>query len=191
MDTHSEPAITSEELLVAELHRLGVRHLARLATAAANDPLPPAHVLAALAAHPQARLQGALILLFLRQPPYAQALPAALAQLDPCAAVSLKLYYQAAVYLQRELAARLRSRPECRQTLPDLFSAELGLPAAHTIAPGDRTAQAALAALGQQHARHSGWRYNWAGSYRQHVAFLLKHLWGSTSTTLLDAMTSH
>jgi hypothetical protein len=83
------------------------------------------------------------------------------------------LYYQAAVYLQRELAPRL-SATAAWQRLPDRFSAELALPPADQIMPGTGQAQPALEALGRLHQQHSGWRYNWSGSYRQHLPYLLK-----------------
>ncbi len=176
MNRGAQPTVTEDEHVVAELYRLGVRHLARFDTQTAPAAIAPAQLMAALAAHPQARLQGALILLFLRRPDYQQYIFAALEGLDPYGARSLKLFYQAAVYLQRELNPILQSNLERCPMLADLFSAEQGLPPATTVQPGPLTAQPALEVVGEQHRQHSGRGYNWAGSYRQHIPLFLKHL---------------
>ena len=160
-----------DEALVAELHRLGVRHLVRLAPESVYPPAPPAALIAGLAGHGQARFRGALILLFLRRPSLSSAALEALNGLAGSAADTLRLYYQAAVYLRPELEAELKRYSDELSPLPDLFSAELGLPAVGSVA-----AEAALAALGEVHARLSGRAYNWAGSYRQHLALFLRQL---------------
>ncbi len=172
----SQPIVEDDERLVIELHRLGIGHLARLKTSPEHSPIPPERLIAALAAHSEARLNGALVLLFLRQPAYHQYLPEVMELLNAQDAITLRLYYQAAVYLQRELAPGLGERLAQYSTLPDLFSKTQGLPPADTIAPGHLTAQPALNVLGEQHQRHSGRRYNWSGSYRQHIGWLFKHL---------------
>ena len=164
--------VDRDEMLVAELHRLGVRHLARLKVVEPPpDPLPPAELIAGLAASDDARLQAALILLFLRQPSYSHYLPDALAQLSGATATEVKLYYQAAVYLQTELEPTLHGHLPDWQPLPDLFSSELHLPAFNTVAVGP-----ALRALGERHHQLSGWDCNWSGSYRQNIPRFLKHL---------------
>jgi hypothetical protein len=160
-----------EESLVAELHRLGVRHLARLAPGAAREAISPQALLAGLASSPAARLRSSLILLFLRRPDYSRALPGTLEQLDPAAANILRLYYQAAVYLQDELQAKLRACLPAWQPLPDLLSAELGL-AQPKVDEVDR----ALRSLGDLHARLTDHKANWAGSYRQHISLFLRQL---------------
>jgi hypothetical protein len=170
------PTLDEDENLVAELHRLNVRHLARFAVNLDCRPLSPVNLIAALATHPDARLQAALILLFLRRPDYQRYLSRALEQLNPADQLTLKLYYQAAVYLQRELTADLACQAQCNQVLTDNFSMKLSLLSADTIRPGLLTAQAALDALGARHQQHSGWQFNWAGSYRQNIPLFLKHL---------------
>jgi hypothetical protein len=162
---------TRDEQLVAQLHRLGVCHLVRLSTDAPVVNLPSVQLLAALAAHPQARMRSALILLFLRQPEFSDSALPAVRQLDELAANTLRLYYQAAVYLQRELEPELRACIASWRPLPDLFSTELGLPQVNTL-----TVEAALQALGEAHRRLTGWAYNWAGSYRQDIPLFLKQL---------------
>lgn len=169
-------ALDQDEALVGELYRLEIRHLSRLATYPPAGSIPPEKLLAALAAHPQARFQASLILVFLRHPELSAALPAALEHLETPAINTLKLYYQAAAYLQRELELELRGRLENWQLLPDLFSAQLGLPSAASIRPEPRGSQDALRALGEAHRQLSGWAFNWTESYRHYVPFFLRHL---------------
>ena len=176
MNSLAVPTLADDESLVTELHRLHVTHLARFAITPDITPLAPVNLIIGLAAHPDARFQASLILLFLRHPDFQPYLHDSLEQLDPAGGLTLKLYYQAAVYLQRELTTDLAFQPQCREVLTDCFSAELGLPLANTIRPGLLTAQPALDALGAQHQLHSGWHFNWAGSYRQHIPLFLKHL---------------
>jgi hypothetical protein len=159
------------ENLVAALHRIGVRHLARLAPLAEGQPIPPASLLRALAEHPEARLRSALILVFLRHTEFAGLVASLVGELSGAEANTLKLYYQAAVYLQQELEPVLRARLPGWVPLPDLFAGELGLPAAARV-----STQAGLQALGEAHARLSSQAYNWAGSYRQHVGLFVRQL---------------
>jgi hypothetical protein len=169
--TNSSTDIDQDEALVAELHRLGGRHLVRLWPGTVYPPLPPAELIAGLAGHGQARFRGALILLFLRRPSLSSAALGALSTVTGPAADTLRLYYQAAAYLRPEVEAELRRHSDDVAPLPDLFSVELGLPALGGVA-----VEAALAALGERHARLSGRAYNWAGSYRQHLALFLRQL---------------
>ena len=176
MNSLAVPTLADDESLVTELHRLHVTHLARFAITPDITPLAPINLIIGLAAHPDARFQTSLILLFLRHPDFQLYLHDSLEQLDPAGRLTLKLYYQAAVYLQRELTTKLAFQPQCREVLADYFSTELGLPAANTIWPGQLTAQPALDTLGTRHQLHTGWHFDWAGSYRQHIPLFLKHL---------------
>jgi hypothetical protein len=171
MDGSPTIVLDRAEALVAELHRLDIRHLARFQTGQPENPMPPAGLLAGLAASPDARLQAALILLFLRHPSYSASVPAAIEGLDGEPANTLRLYYQAAAYLRRDLEADLRQYSDDLAPLPDLFSAALGLPA-----PGSVATERALTALGETQARLSGLAYNWTGAYRQNIPRFLKHL---------------
>lgn len=160
------------ESLVAELHRMGVRHLARLSqTEPDAQPIPPATLISALMQSEDARLQAALILLFLRQPTYSQSLPEALHLLPEPLAAETQLYYQAAVYLQYDLESALRRYVFAWQPLPDLFSAALNLPS-----PNPNTTTQSLQALGHVHAQLTGLSCNWSESYRQNIPRFLKHL---------------
>lgn len=176
MNNALAPTFNQDEALVAELHRLGVRHLARFTSTMPKTPMPPGDLLAALARHPQARFQASLILLLLRQPALSTRVPQALERLEKRAALTLKLYYQAAVYLQRELEPEMTVRLDNWQLLPDLFSTELGLPPAESVQPDGKSVQSALEALGAAHRRLTGWAFNWVGAYRQNIPLFLKHL---------------
>src|SRR3990172_1070254 len=118
------PALDADQALVAELYILGVRPLARLSASAPDRAFTPAELITALARHPLARFRASLILLFLRQPQLWEAVPRLVGQLEPDARLALMMYYQAAVYLQRELAQQPTFKPQT--TLPDLFSQEYG-----------------------------------------------------------------
>jgi hypothetical protein len=159
----------SDEALVADLHRLDVRHLARLQIVPAPN-LPPPALIAGLAASEEARLQAALILLFLRQPGLSRYAREAAAPLPAPASDAVQLYYQAAYYLQDELAATLKELIPDWERLPDLFSRELDLPSAAL------SVDAALQALGERHRQRTGWAYNWSGSYRHHIPLFLRQL---------------
>jgi hypothetical protein len=170
MESISPVTLDRDETLVAELHRLGVRHLVQT-KAIEPRPLPPADLLSGLIANNDARMQAALILLFLRQPAYSQSVHIALACLSDAQGMELKLYYQAAGYLQSELEPALRMCLPDWKPLPDLFSAELGLP---PFPQPD--VDAALRALGDLHRQCSGLNCNWSGSYRQNLPLFLNHL---------------
>jgi hypothetical protein len=112
-----------------------------------------------------------LILLFLRRPSLSSAALVVLPELAGEAGDTLRLYYQAATYLRPEVETVLGQYSDDIAPLPDLFSAELRLPAAGSV-----PAETALAALGERHIQLSGRAYNWAGSYRQHLPLFLKDL---------------
>ncbi len=178
-DTADTQSLARDEQLVAELHRLGVEHLVRLQPGLPCAPLSPVDLITALTAHPQARFRSSLILLFLRRPSFSQFITEILPRLDLSAVENLRLYYQAAVYLRAEMETDLRQHKDDFSALPDLFSAELGLPA-----PGSVPVNDALVALGDLHRRLSGRAYNWAGSYRQHIPLFLRQLKRHAHTTV-------
>lgn len=163
--------VDRDEALVAELHRLGVRHLVRLRPNRLLPGFSPDKLLVGLATHPQARFRNALILLFLRRPDMSRFVLSAIEQLDHVSAVTLRLYYQAAIYLWPELEVELHLFNEEVQCLPDLFSAELRVPL-----PGSVPVDVALTTLGELHRRLSGHAYNWAESYRQHIPLFIRQL---------------
>jgi hypothetical protein len=161
-------AATSDEVLVAELYRLGIKHLARLEIVEPPN-ITPTDLIKGLAMSEDARVQASLILLFLRQPVFSKYTGEAIKQLSEESADTVKLYYQAAFYLQAELEPVLKEILPAWQKLPDLFSDYLKMPTFSSI-------EEALGNLGERHRELSGWAYNWSGSYRQNIARFIKQL---------------
>lgn len=163
-------SVTEEEKLVAELELVGVRYLSRQTTYQAPGIRPPATLLADLIRQPSARVRLAVIAVLLSHPEYAESVLAALGRLSPSEQLTLKLLYTATCLTQRQFADRLqRFMADRWQWLPDLLSAELGLPSEGT--PHER-----LAALGHAHTRLTNTAVNWAGTY-ENVAQRLLRRW--------------
>lgn len=162
-------ALSEEERLVAELELLGIRYLSRQSAYQANQVRPPEVLLADLVRQPSARVRTAVIAVLLSRPEYAEAVPAALKQLRSPERLALQSFYMAAMLLQQEHANRLQAFLATRwQWLPDLFSAELELPAKGT--PRER-----LVLLGRKHRHWTKAAVNWVGTYEQVVHKLIHH----------------
>lgn len=162
--------VTEEEKLVAELELLGIRYLSRATDYRSERARPPAQLLADLIRQPSARVRQSVISVLLAHPKYASAVPEALGRLSEADGVTLRLFYTAAVILQRQYADQLQqATAEEQSLLPDLFSRELGLSA--TATPAVR-----LTALAKAHRRISGITANWAGTY-DNVARKLLRRW--------------
>jgi hypothetical protein len=159
-----------EERLVAELELLGIRYLSRHTSDQAERVRPPDILLADLIRQPSARVRATVIAVLLAHPEYGKAVPAALERLRPAERRTLRLFYTAAVLLQREYAGRLRCFV-AGQWLPDQFAVDLGLPDA--ASPRER-----LAALGRQHRQQTRTCVNWVGTY-ENVAHRLLRSWES------------
>jgi hypothetical protein len=174
MQTDTREAISEEEALVAELELLGIRYLSRQTPYQATQVRPPGRLLVDLARQPNARVREALIAVLLACPRYAGDVPTAVAKLDAtdsAAATNLRLLYTAAVFLQREYSRRLGSfLREDWLWLPDLFSADFGLPGE------DVSAARRLALLGYVHREATGVLVNWTGTY-DNVAYKLIRRW--------------
>lgn len=170
MSTALLDSVTEEEKLVAELELAGVRYLSRQTTYQAAGIRPPASLLADLIRQASARVRLAVIAVLLSHPEYAESVPAAVERLSPAEQLALKLFYTAACVVQGQFADRLqRFMADRWQKLPELFSAELGLPPEGT--PDER-----LAALGHAHAHLTNTAVNWAGTY-ENVAERLLRRW--------------
>ncbi|MFQ5615772.1 MAG: hypothetical protein ACE5GO_04835 [Anaerolineales bacterium] len=152
----------SAETLIAELHALGLHFVVETTPAPPKKRLSPVELLAGLAGQEDARLRLALIAVFLYRPGLAEALPDALAQLDPAGQTTLKLFYTAAVYLQHIHAPHLQVFVPIQQPLPDFFAQELGI-----SSKGDP--QERLRRLSRRHRDLTGLAANWFGTY-QHAA---------------------
>jgi hypothetical protein len=168
--TPDSDRLATEDSIVAELEQLDIRYLSRQGSDAGARVRAPAMLLADLMRQPSARVREAVIAVLLAHPAYAQAIPAALAQLSPSEQLALRLFYSAAVLLQRQYADMLRPYVAERwQWLPDLFSQELGVATQGT--PQER-----LSRLGATHRAHTRSAINWAGTY-DNVARKLVRRW--------------
>jgi hypothetical protein len=156
----------TEECIVAELELLGIRYLSRRTSDRAEHVRPPDVLLADLVRQPSARVRAAVIAVLLAHPEYAAGVPAALEQLRPAEQRTLRLFYTAAVLLQREYAERLRPFV-AQRWLPDWFVADLDLP--DVASPRER-----LSALGQRHRQQTQADVNWVGTYENVVRCLLR-----------------
>jgi hypothetical protein len=162
--------MTTEDQIVAELEQLDIRYLSRQSSDTGARVRPPATLLADLMRQPSARVREAVIAVLLAHPAYAQAIPAALAQLSPLERSALRFLYSAAVLLQQQYADALLPYIADRwQWLPDLFSQELGL-------PGSGTPRERLERLGAVHRAHTRSAINWTGTY-DNVARKLVRRW--------------
>jgi hypothetical protein len=159
--------ISKEEHLVAELEQLGVRYLSRLTNEKVRRVRPPHKLLADLVQQPSSRVRAALIALLLARPAYGEHIPAALKLLTPEQSQMLKLFYTAAVLLQRQYAAPLQTFLGADYCwLTDFFSTELNLPAA--------SPKKQIKALAKLHQQKTGVTLNWAGTYENAARHLLR-----------------
>lgn len=160
-------SLINEERLVAELEQLGVRYLSRLTNGKARRVRAPQQLVADLVQQPSGRVRAALIALLLAHPSYGKHVPAALKQLAPEQAQTLKLFYTAAVLLQRQYAALLQNfLGKDYRWLTDFFSVEFNLPSA--------TPQEQIKALAKLHQQRTGVTLNWAGTYENAAHHLLR-----------------
>ncbi len=168
MDVVPLKTVTEEERLVAELELFGIRYLSRQTDYRAEQVRPPAALLADLIRQPSARVRASAIAVLLSRPECGESINVALERLRPQDQVTLRLFYTAAVFLQQEYALQLQPFLAGRwHWLPDLFSAELGLPAGGT--PGEK-----LAALSREHRRLTQATVNWLGTYEDMAHRLLR-----------------
>ena len=171
--------LTANEL-VGALDALDVHFLTGGEVSPRVHSLTPADLLAQLAAQSDARLRLAIIPLLLRRPELALAAQTAAEQLTGQPRWTLKLYYTAAVLLQRRhqnlLARLLGPQPQ----LVDLFGAELGISLA-----GDP--QDSLRRLGERHTALTGLSINWAGAYDHAARRLIKRLEHEAAWATLQA----
>ena len=163
--------LQTEEQLVAELARLGVRYLSRQSAEAAESGYAPDELLAKLVCQPSSRVRSALIALLLARPDYARHVRLALKRLNQSDAQRLRFFYSAAVILQQQYVEILRAALGANfRQLPDLFAGELGVTG--------ESPTARLQKLGRLQAQWSGENLNWAGTY-ENAARLLVRRWES------------
>ncbi len=161
--------VHDRERLVVALRERGVDYL--MSDEGQAAPLSDEALIASLAAHEDARLRSALTALFILRPELAERVPALVRQLAPAAQDELQIRYMAAVYLQRFWRTRLEIHHLERPDLPDLFSAELGLPA-----PEDMYGKPGLQALAEWHQRQHPVTYNRRVEYELVIEHLIASL---------------
>jgi hypothetical protein len=153
---------SEEDRLVAELEELGIHYLSRQSDCPTPPPRPPRALLADIVRQPSSRMRMVLIALLISHPTYAESGQPALKLLQPEEQDTFKILYTAAVFLQREYIEALKQHmPVPWSWLPDLFSAELGIP--------PLPARDGLKALAQIHAQKTGAYLNWYGTYHHPV----------------------
>lgn len=168
--------------LVTELTRLSVPFLTGGEPAGTTASLSPEELVAGLITQTEARLRLALIPLLLVHPELAAVVSDVLPRLSPREQATLKLFYTAAVILQRDHAGQLQDLLDRYEPLPDYFAAELGIPIT-----GDCLDR--LEHLGERHRALSGRAINWVGTYRHAADRLLRRLalerqWSSQSASI-------
>jgi hypothetical protein len=160
--------MTSTNELITTLESLGL-HFVTGGEQREATPVSPSVLIAGLAEQTDARLHMALTALLLYLPHFADEVSAALISLSPVAGQRLKIFYTAAVFLQQTYQEALEQVGLSGQTLPDLFSAELGIPP--EIPPHE-----ALRRLGEYHRRKTGLAANWVGMYHHSAKRLITRL---------------
>jgi hypothetical protein len=172
LDSTSKPPI-SQDLTGAELAgalaALDVPFIAGASHQRMSAPLQPAVLLASLAASDEARLRLALIPLLLRRPKLALHADAALRLMSPAAQTCFKCYYTAALLLQKKHRRRLKALLGRLDLLPDLFSAELGVPQVTDL-------DDALCILAVRQRALTNRSINWLGTYEYGADRLLQAL---------------
>jgi hypothetical protein len=162
------PPLTDDQL-VSELWARDVRFLMGRQT----TPFPlldAAHLIASLAQSNDSRIRLSLIPLFLRHPEFASEVKIADELLAHHTARStLRIFYTAAVFLQRRHWEQVSKMSSRQIQLPDLFSSLLGM--AQINEP-----QQALAQLADRHRAISGRQINWIGTYEHAAEVWLKEM---------------
>lgn len=188
---HHKPStisiLAAADELVGALDELGLHVLS--GGIKPSRVIPPAELVAGLVMQSDARMRLALIGLLLYRPDFALAVPLATSNLcvphgAPSPRISvgrgpqacrghdlltLKLYYTAAMLLQKKYHAQLSQLLGEYEQLPDLFSKELAVSAKGSF-------DARLKELGEQHKALVETGVNWVGTYHHGAKRLIKRL---------------
>jgi hypothetical protein len=169
METVSRQSIADEDQFVTELHQLGITYLSNRLITPLKSPRSPEQLLADAIKQPSSRVRTAVIALFLVHPGYAEYLPTALGLLNENQRQLLKLFYTAAVHLQRLYQSDLVAIIDSDLVwLPDLFGEDLGISSA--LSP-----QTAIQMLGNKHQEITHSLTNWSGTYKNVVHHLIRY----------------
>jgi hypothetical protein len=164
----THPSVTKEaDELVGALDGLGLHVLS--GGIKPSRVISPAELVAGLVMQSDARVRLALIGLLLYRPDFALAVPLATSSLSGHGLLTLKLYYTAAMLLQKKYDAQLSQLVGSREPLPDLFSKELAVSATGSF-------DARLKELGEQHKALVERGVNWVGTYHHGAKRLIKRL---------------
>ena len=162
-------SVTDEDQLVAELHQLGVTYLSNRLITSLNAHRLPERLLADIVCQPSSRVRTSVIALLLLQPGYAEFVPIALAYLNEDHRQLLKLFYTAAVHLQRLYQTDLLTIMDSDWLwLPDMFGEELGITS--SLEPQD-----AIQQLGIRHQKLTHSLTNWSGTYKNVIHHLIRY----------------
>jgi hypothetical protein len=148
----SHVTTTTGDQLANALHALGVNFIMGGNGVDESLHTHPVRLISELAQSDEARLRLSLIPLFLEYPQYAAYVRTAARKLEPAALLTLRCYYTAAVFLSKKYRLTEAS-------LPDLFSADLGL-----IIVEDPEENLRL--LAKSHKQLSGSYVNWLATYQ-------------------------
>lgn len=164
------PLVTvSDDQLVSELWARDVQFL--MGRPLSSKPLlTPANFIASLAESENARVRLSLIPFFLRHPElFNEAEKADKLISTQAKQFVLRFFYTAAILLQKKYHERIYEIFGEQSSLPDLFSAQLGI---SLDAPPDQ----ALLQLAERHRILSGQFVNWIGTYEHAVDVWLKQM---------------
>ena len=160
------------DALVAQLRERGVRFLAPSQDDSTAAPrVSPNELILRLISHPDARLRLALVALLILRPNWGSYVHSEMHGLAEPVRTELQALYTAAVYLQRLWRTRLGIYLGKFEVLPDLYSSQLGLPAAE-----ERHGKAGLHALSAWQTHRSPYPFNWLASYNKVTNLLFEQL---------------
>jgi hypothetical protein len=160
------------DALVAQLREQGIRYLAPSQPDFSEPPrVSPNELIMRLVTHPDARLRLALIALLLLHPEWGPYVHSQIRELAEPTRTDLQALYTAAVYLQCLWHTRLRIYLGRFEVLPDLYSSQLGLPAAE-----ERHGKTGLHALSAWQTHRSPYPFDWLASYNKLINLLFDQL---------------
>lgn len=158
-----------EDELVAELNQIGINYLSNRPTTHRANRGTPVRLLADIVCQPSSRVRSAAIALFLMRPGYSEFVPAAAKLLNDNQRLLLKLFYTAAVHLQRLYQSDLLPIAGSNWVwLPDLYGEEFGVPSG--LLPED-----AIQQIGIRHQELTHTLTNWSGTYKNAVDHLIRY----------------
>lgn len=156
-----------EEQIVAELSSLGITYLSLNIYFPTQESRPVGLLLADIVRQSSSRVRTAVIALLLHHPQFSFYIREAISHLHSKNRLTLKIYYTAAVLLQRKNALALQEKQgEQFEWLPDFFGKELGV-------IDSRDPDIALGLLGKKQSLLLGMSANWVGTYNKVYAGIM------------------